>query len=103
MTFDVVFSGTDEDGLARLTDFLLDRTQTVGTSRWRKRRSPQSVGGQDPAGGDVVQLQESLQEPDEVRVDRSLWVTGYVVLYEIAHASSMRVLAVRHQREEDDH
>lgn len=29
--------------------------------------------------------------------------TGYVVLYEIASASSVLVLAVRHQREEDDH
>lgn len=104
MSFDVRFAVAAEDDLTRLFDFLLERAKTHEDL--------------DHAQGviDVVRsaiLNQLAMTPFGFRkaarssTRRELVIpcgaTGYVALYEIVSSSSVLVLAVRHQREQDYH
>jgi plasmid stabilization system protein ParE len=104
MTFDVRFSAAADDDLERLFDFLLDRAETVEDLALAQAaiEAVRSVA--------LIQLAAtpySFRKVDKSPTRRELiipfGVTGYVALYEIASPSSVVVLAVRHQREEDYH
>lgn len=104
MTFAVRFSAVAEDDLLRLFDFLLDRAETVedldlAQAAIEALRS--TVMNQ------LAVTPYSFRKANRSPTRRELIIpsgaTGYVALYEIAGPSSVIVLAVRHQREEDYH
>jgi len=104
MTFDVRFSAAADDDLERLFDFLLDRAETVEELDLAQAaiEAVRSVA--------LIQLAAtpySFRKTGKSPTRRELIIpfgaAGYVALYEIASPSSVLVLAVRHQREEDYH
>jgi len=104
MRFEVRFSAAAEEDLERLLDFLLDKAETIEdldlvTATIEAIRS--SVLNQ------LAQTPFSFRKAGKSSTRRELIIpfgaNGYVALYEIASTSSVVVLAVRHQREEDYH
>ena len=102
MSFEVRFSTGADDDWARLFDFLLDRAQTLEDLELAQAaiEALRSVA--------LVQLAVtpySFRKVGTSPTRRELIIpfgaTGYVALYEIESPSSVVVLAVRHQREED--
>ena len=104
MSFIVQFSPSAVADLDRLFDFLLDRAETA----------------EDPdraqAAIDVIRamtlqqlavtpfsFRKAAQNPVQREFIISFGGTGFVALYEIVSTSTVVVLAVRHQREEDHH
>ena len=104
MTFDVRFSAAADDDLERLFDFLLDTAQTV-----EDLALSQAVieAIRLAALHQLAETPYSFRKAGKSPTRRELIIpfgaTGYVALYEIASTSSVVVLAVRHQREEDYH
>jgi plasmid stabilization system protein ParE len=104
MSFEVVFSATAEDDLARLFDFLLHRANTpeelhLAQSAIEALRS--TVRYQ--LGATPFSFRKAAKSPTRRELIIPFGATGYVALYEIASPSSVVVLALRHQREEDYH
>ena len=104
MRFDVRFCAAAEDDLARLFDFLLDRAETVDDLDLAQ------VAIEAVRSAVLNQLAAtpySFRKAGKSSTRRELIIpfgaSGYVALYEIAGPSSVVVLAVRHQREEDYH
>lgn len=104
MTFDVRFSAAADDDLERLFDFLLDTAKTVEDLDLAQAaiEAVRSVA--------LIQLAAtpySFRKAGKSPTRRELIIpfaaTGYVALYEITSPSSVLVLVVRHQREEDYH
>ncbi len=104
MTFDVRFSPSADEDLQRLFDFLLDRAETI-----QDLGQAQSVieAVRSAAMDQLATTPYSFRKAGKSSTRRELIIpagaTGYVVLYEIAGPTSVVVLAVRHQREEDYH
>jgi len=104
VTFDVRFSAVATDDLARLFDFLLHAAETV------EDLDVAQAAIEAIRTATLHQLAEtpfSFRKAGKSPTRRELIIpfgaTGYVALYEIASTSSVVVLAVRHQREEDYH
>lgn len=104
MTFDVRFSAAADDDLSRLFDFLLDRAKTVEDLDLA-RAAIEAI--RSAALHQLAETPYSFRKAGKSPTRRELIVpfgaTGYVALDEIASPSSVVVLAVRHQREEDYH
>ena len=104
MRFEVRFSATAEDDLARLFDFLLDRAETV-EDLVLAQAAIEAV--RSAVLNQLAATPYSFRKAGKSSTRRELIIpfgaTGYVALYEIASPSSVVVLAVRHQREEDYH
>ena len=102
MSFEVRFSTEAEDDLVRLFGILLDRVQTM-------EELGQAESANQAIRSAVLSLLAttpySFRKAGMSSTRRELIIpfggTGYVALYEIADASIVVVLAVRHQREED--
>ena len=104
MTFVVRFSAAADEDLERLFDFLLDRAETV------EDLDRAQVAVDAVRAAVLTQLAAtpySFRKAGKSSTRRELIMpfgaAGYVALYEIASPSSVVVLAVRHQREEDYH
>ena len=106
MTFDVRFAASAEADLLRLFDYLLARAETTDDlvraqemiDRLREAilsHLAMSPWGYRKAGEGRSSTRRELIVPSAG--------AGYVALYEIDSASSVLVLAVRHQREDDYH
>lgn len=104
MSFDVRFSAAAADDLERLFDFLLDRAQTVEDLDLAQIAIE---GIRSAVMHHLAETPYSFRKAGRSQTRRELIIpigtTGYVALYEIAGTSSVVVLAVRHQREEDYH
>jgi plasmid stabilization system protein ParE len=104
MRFDVFFSATADDDLARLFDFLLDRAQTVA-DLGLAQAAVEAIRA--AAFSQLAATPYSFRKAGNSPTRRELIIpfgaTGYVALYEIASPSSIIVLAVRHQLEDDYH
>lgn len=104
MSFEVRFSATADDDLARLFDFLLERAQTVndlelaGTAIEAIRTAVLHQLSATP-----YSFRKAGQRTTRRELIIPFGASGYVALYEIASPSSVVVLAVRHEREEDYH
>ena len=104
MTFEVRFSTSSVDDLARLFEFLLDRAKTIEDLDLAQEAI-------DAVRSAVVHrlavtpysFRKAGRSPTRRELIIPFGATGYVALYEIVSASSVLVLAVRHQREEDYH
>ena len=104
MSFEVLFSPQAEDDLARLFDFLLDSAQNLEDLD----RADAALQAIRSAVLDRLATTPYIFRKLGARATRRELIipfgaTGYVALYEIASASRVVVLAVRHQREEDYH
>lgn len=104
MTFEVRFSITAEDDLARLFDFLLERAETAEDFDQAQRAI---VAVRSAVMNQLSLTPYSFRKAGRSPTRRELIIpfgaTGYVALYEIVDPSRVLVLAVRHQREEDYH
>ena len=104
MTFDVRFSAAADDDLGRLFDFLLDRAETVedldlAQAAIEAIRS----AAMNHLAATPYSFRKAGKSPTRRELIIPFGATGYVALYEIASPTSVVVLAVRHQREEDYH
>lgn len=104
MTFDVRFSAAADDDLERLFDFLLDKAETVedldlAQAAIEAIRSVALI----QLAATPYSFRKAGKSPTRRELIIPFGATGYVALYEIASPSSVVVLAVRHQREEDYH
>lgn len=104
MTFEVRFSAAADDDLGRLFDFLLDRAETeedldLAQAAIEAIRS----AALHQLGDTPYSFRKAEKSPTRRELIIPFGTTGYVALYEIASPSSVVVLAVRHQREEDYH
>lgn len=104
MTFEVLFSPEADDDLARLFDFLLDNAHA------REDLNLAILALEAVRTAVMSQLAVSpysFRKAGKSLTRRELVIpfgaTGYVALYEITSPSSVLVLAIRHQREEDYH
>ncbi len=104
MSFEVRFSVSAEDDLMRLFEFLLDRAAIVEDLELAQAAidAIRSISLHQ-----LASTPYSFRKSGKSSTRRELIIpfgaTGYVALYEIASASTVVVLAVRHQREEDYH
>lgn len=104
MTFDVRFSVTAEDDPERLFDFLLERAETaedfdLAQSAIAAIRSAVV----NHLAATPYSFRKAGKSPTRRELIIPFGATGYVALYEISGPSSVLVLAIRHQREEDYH
>jgi plasmid stabilization system protein ParE len=102
--FNVRYTPGARDDLLRLFDFLLERAQTTQDLDYAQHAID--------ALAEAVERQLSrtpfiYRKSGDSPFLREIIVpagnTGYVMLYEIEDASTVTVLAVRHQREDDYH
>jgi plasmid stabilization system protein ParE len=104
MTFEVRFSVAAVEDLSRLFDFLLERAETLEDLELAEA-AIEAV--RSAARNQLTATPYSFRKAGKRSTRRELIIpfgaTGYVALYEIASPSSVVVLAVRHQREEDYH
>lgn len=104
MTFDVRFSVAADDDLNRLFDFLLERAETAEDF---DRAQSAIAAVRSALTNQLATTPYSFRKAGKSSTRRELIIpfgaTGYVALYEIVGPSSVLILAVRHQREEDYH
>jgi len=104
MRFEVRFSVAADEDMQRLFDFLLDRAETI-----EELDQAQSVidAVRSAARDQLATTPYSFRKAGKSSTRRDLIIpfgaTGYVALYEIAGPTTVVVLAVRHQSEEDYH
>jgi plasmid stabilization system protein ParE len=104
MTFEVRSSATADDDLARLFDFLLDRAETVEDLDFAQAAiEAVRAAAMSHLAATPYSFRKAGKSPTRRELIIPFGATGYVALYEIASPSSVMVLAVRHQREEDYH
>ena len=104
MSFEVRFAAAAEDDLIRLFEFLLERAETTEDLD----RAQQAIDAINSAAlHHLASTPYSFRKTGKSPTRRELIIpfgaTGYVALFEIASASIVLVLSVRHQREEDYH
>jgi plasmid stabilization system protein ParE len=104
MKFDVRFSATADDDLDRLFDFLLNRAKTVEDLDLAQAAIDAILAAVfNQLAATPYSFRKAGKSPTRRELIIPFGATGYVALYEIANPSSVVVLAVRHQREEDYH
>lgn len=103
MSFVVRYSASAQDDLTRLYDYLLDRATTVEDLEIAE----QALGA---ITGAVESLRRSpfiYRKADDDPFLRELLIpfgrSGYVALFEVEDATTVTILAVRHQLEDDYH
>jgi len=104
MTFEVRFAASAEDDLLRLFDFALQRARNLEDL---DLASAAIDAVRSAALTHLAVMPFSFRKAGTSPTRRELVIpfgaTGYVLLYEIANPSTVVVLAVRHQREQDYH
>ncbi len=104
MSFDVRFSVEAEADLERLFDFLLDRAQTLEDLELAQAAiDAVRVAAKKQLAVTPYSFRKIGQIPTRRELIIPFDATGYIALYEIVDATSVLVLAVRHQRGEDYH
>ncbi len=104
MSFDVRFSVEAEADLERLFDFPLDRAQTLEDLELAQAAiDAVRVAAHKQLAVTPYSFRKIGQSPTRRELIIPFGATGYIALYEIVDATSVLVLAVRHQREEDYH
>ena len=104
MSFDVRFSVEAEADLERLFDFLLDRAQTLEDLELAQAAiDAVRVAAHKQLAVTPYSFRKIGQSPTRRELIIPFGATGYIALYEIVDATSVLVLAVRHQRGEDYH
>ena len=102
--FDVRYTDAARDDLLRLFDFLLDRAQTIeefDAAQLAVDTIAAAVEGH--LGRTPFIFRKVGQSPFLRELVIPFRSAGYVVLYEIEDGSTINILAVRHQLEDDYH
>lgn len=104
MTFEVRFGIEAEEDLIRLFEFLLGRAETASDlDLARAAIDAIRAAVTNQLSVTPFSFRKAGKSPTRRELVIPFGVTGYVALYEIVDASSVLVLAVRHQREQDYH
>jgi plasmid stabilization system protein ParE len=104
MTFKVLVTPQANEDLAELLDFLLDRATSLEDLLLAQTtiETVRSILGSQ-LSTTPFSFRKAGPSPTRRELIIPFGATGYVALYEITGPSSVLVLAVRHQREEDYH
>jgi plasmid stabilization system protein ParE len=104
MSFDVRFAEAAEEDLIRLFEFLLERAETTDDlDRAQHAIDAIRAAALHHLASTPYSFRKTGRSPTRRELIIPFGATGYVALFEIASATSVVVLAVRHQREEDYH
>jgi len=104
MSFVVGLSPAAEAELERLFDFLLDGADTSeDLDRAQAAIDAMRATAQHRLAITPFSFRKAAQNPVQRELIIPFGSTGYVALYEIVNTSTVVVLAIRHQREEDYH
>ena len=104
MSFGVRFSAAADDDLERLFEFLLDAARTVDDlNRAQTAIDAIRTAAMHQLAVTPFSFRKAGNSPTRRELIIPFGASGYLALYEIASPTSVVVLAVRHQREEDYH
>ncbi|PKO27391.1 MAG: type II toxin-antitoxin system RelE/ParE family toxin [Betaproteobacteria bacterium HGW-Betaproteobacteria-9] len=103
MSFAVRYSAGARDDLIRLYQFLLDRASTVEDLDVAERALGAITSGVDSLGRSPFIYRKAGQSPFLRELLIPFGHSGYVALFDIEDASTVTILAVRHQLEDDYH
>ena len=103
MSFIVRYSASARDDLKRLYEYLLDRVTTVEDLDLAERALGTIIDSVDSLGRSPFIYRKAGPSPFLREVLIPFGHSGYVALFEIEDASTVTILAVRHQLEDDYH
>jgi len=103
VSFVVRYSASARDDLKRLYEFLLDRATTVEDLELAERALGVIVGSVDSLSRSPFIYRKAGASPFLRELLIPFGSSGYVALFEIEDASTVTILAVRHQLEDDYH
>lgn len=103
MSFEIRYSAAARDDLVRLYGFLLDRASTVEDLDLAERALNVITACIHSLSRSPFIFRKIGQSPFLRELLIPFGHSGYVALFEIEDASTVTVLAVRHQREDDYH
>ncbi len=103
MSFVVRYSALARDDLKRLYEYLLDCATTVEDLDLAERALGTIVGSVDSLGRSPFIYRKAGPSPFLRELLIPFGHSGYVALFEIEDASTVTILAVRHQLEDDYH
>lgn len=103
MSFAVRYSAGARDDLIRLYQFLLDRASTVEDLDVAERALNAITMAVDSLARSPFIYRKAGQSPFLRELLIPFGHSGYVALFEIEDASTVTILAVRHQLEDDYH
>lgn len=103
MSFAVRYSAGARDDLIRLYQHLLDRASTVEDLEVAERALNAITMAVDSLARSPFTYRKARQSPFLRELLIPFGHSGYVALFEIEDASTVTILAVRHQLEDDYH
>ncbi len=103
MSFAVRYSAAARDDLVRLYDFLLERASTAEDLELAERALNAITNAVDSLSRSPFIYRKASQNPFLRELLIPFGHSGYVALFEIENASTVTILAVRHQLEDDYH
>lgn len=103
MSLVVRYSASARDDLKRVYEFLLDRATTVEDLELAERALGVIVGSVDSLSRSPFIYRKAGASPFLRELLIPFGSSGYVALFEIEDASTVTILAVRHQLEDDYH
>lgn len=103
MSFEVRYSAGARDDLIRLYQHLLDRASTVEDLEVAERALNAITMAVDSLARSPFIYRKAGQSPFVRELLIPFGHSGYVALFEIEDASTVTILAVRHQLEDDYH
>ena len=103
MSFVVRYSASARDDLKRLYEYLLDQATTALDRDLAERALGQVIGSVDSLGRSPFIYRKAGSSPFLRELLIPFGNSGFVALLEIEDASTVTILAVRHQLEDDYH
>ena len=103
MSFVVRYSASARNDLKRLYAYLLDRANSVEDLDRAERALGTIISSVDSLGRSPFIYRKAGPSPFLRELLIPFGDSGYVALFEIEDASTVTILAVRHQREDDYH
>ena len=103
MTFVVRYSASARDDLKRLYEHLLDRSASLEDLELAERAFAAMVDATERLSRAPFVYRKAGASPFLRELLIPFGSTGYVALFEIEDASTVTILAVRHQLEDDYH
>ena len=103
MSFVVRYSASARDDLKRLYEYLLDRATTVEELDLAELALGTVIGSVDSLGRSPFIYRKAGTSPFLRELLIPFGNSGYVALFEIEDASTVTILALRHQLEDDYH
>ena len=103
MSFVVRYSQSARDDLARLYEYLLDRAATAEDLDLAERALAAITGAVESLKRSPFTYRKADVDPFLRELLVPFGSSGYVALFEIEDATTVTILAVRHQLEDDYH